>query len=312
MPGVIIIGLQWGDEGKGKVVDILSEKADLIVRSNGGDNAGHTIVFEDEEFKLHLLPSGILHPNTECFIGAGCVINPKVLLSEISQLERRGIKVKGRLLVSARAPVIFPHHIALDAQLEKGKGELAIGTTKKGIGPCYTEAAARSCIRLGELAHESHLKKRLAACAHPLLSSSLCEIVEEYAGYGAELSSLLAASDTAVSFALKEGKRVLFEGANGTFLDNIFGSYPFVTSSHTLASGVLWGAGVGPTQVDHTLGVVKAFTTRVGAGPLPTMLSTEERRQFLSAKEARELGTTTGRERRIGWLMLPWCARPLP
>lgn len=310
MPGMLVVGLQWGDEGKGKMIDILSEKAHLIVRGQGGNNAGHTIVTKGHEFRFHLIPSGILHPNTLCVIGGGCVINPKALLQEISSLEQEGVVVKERLFISPVAAVIFPFHILLDVLEEERKGKDSIGTTKNGIGPCYSEAIARRGIRMAELAEPKILKSRLeeslphinaylAVFHKPPLS--IDALYEEYVQYGKQLKPFISKTDSIVYSALKQDKNVLFEGANGAFLDVTFGTYPYVTSSHTLAAGVVCGSGVGPTRIDHTLGVLKAYTTRVGLGPLPTALTQKEASLFLSCEEAREIGTTTGRHRRIGW-----------
>ena len=310
MPGILVVGLQWGDEGKGKMIDILSENAHLIVRGQGGNNAGHTIVTNGVEFRFHLIPSGILHPNTQCLIGGGCIINPKVLLEEISSLEKKGITTKGRLFVSPAAGVIFPFHILLDELEEERKGKGSIGTTKNGIGPCYSGMVARHGIRMAELTEPRLLKSKLKEILSQVNAFlqvfnkpplSIDSIYDEYSQYGKSLKPYISKTDAKVYSTLKQDKNVLLEGANGTFLDITFGTYPYVTSSHTLAAGVVCGSGVGPTQIDHTLGVLKAYTTRVGLGPLPTTLSKEDEPLFLSAEDAREIGTTTGRRRRIGW-----------
>ncbi|MBY0529194.1 MAG: adenylosuccinate synthase [Rhabdochlamydiaceae bacterium] len=311
MRSIIVVGLQWGDEGKGKVIDLLSEDADYIVRAQGGNNAGHTIVVGSEEYRFHLVPSGILYPQAHCFIGGGTVIDPKVLLEEIDGLEMRGVKLKGRLHLSPYAHVVFPYHRILDRLYEAQKGKNAIGTTGRGIGPCYADRSLRVGIRICELIRPDLLEKRLECLidlknqelekifSHPPLSVK--EIFEEYRVYGQKLESYVSAVEQRVSEGLKKGLKVLFEGAHGTLLDINFGTYPFVTSSNTLSSGVSVGAGVGASQIDHTIGVVKAYTTRVGAGPLPTALSSEEQSLFMDNAAAREIGTTTGRLRRMGW-----------
>lgn len=310
MPAIIVVGLQWGDEGKGKMIDILSQQAEFIVRSQGGHNAGHTLLTQGQEFKFHLIPSGILHAHTRCVIAGGTVIQPKALLEEINELQKRGVSVKDRLFISPSAHVIFPYHVLLDALLESLRGKEAIGTTQRGIGPCYTDASSRQGIRIAELIRPSALRRKLQTTlphVNATLASfnkapfSLEEIVAEYSGYGTKLSSFVAPAEEMIYDAIKQSRPVLFEGAHGTYLDITFGSYPFVTSSHTLAAGVACGAGVGPTRIDHTLGVLKAYTTRVGRGPLPTTLTSKEHALFLPPERAREVGTTTGRERRLGW-----------
>jgi adenylosuccinate synthase len=311
MPSVIIVGAQWGDEGKGKMIDLLAEKADFIVRSQGGNNAGHTIVVKGEEFRFHLVPSGILYPHTQCFISGGTVIDPKVLLQEIQGLKDKGVDIQGRLHLSPYAHVIFPYHRILDKLQEERKGALAIGTTGRGIGPCYTDKVARIGIRICELIDPALLKKRLKFVLplkneeiHGLFKQSLMDfdlIYEEYSNYGKQLAPFVSDVEKIVGKACREKKNVLFEGAHGSLLDISFGTYPFVTSSNTISSGVSCGAGIGPSRIDHTLGVVKAYTTRVGAGPLPTELNVQEQSLFLDNLAAREVGTTTGRNRRMGW-----------
>jgi adenylosuccinate synthase len=311
MPGIIVLGMQWGDEGKGKVIDLLSEKADYVVRSHGGNNAGHTIVVGSEEFRFHLIPSGILYPHVSCGIAGGTVIDPQVLLGEIDGLEKRGISVRGRLHLSPYAHVIFPYHRLLDQLYEEQKGKLAIGTTGRGIGPCYTDRAARLGIRVCELVDPVYLEKRLRSVLavknlemekifekKPL---SFDEIFASYKEYGRLLHPFLFDVEEETARFLSQGKKVLFEGAHGTLLDIGFGTYPFVTSSSTVASGVAMGAGIGPSQINHTIGVVKTYTTRVGAGPFPTALTEEEKLLFMDAVSAREIGTTTGRVRSMGW-----------
>lgn len=311
MPSVIVVGGQWGDEGKGKIVDLLAEKADYIVRSQGGNNAGHTIVVKGVEFRFHLVPSGVLYPHAESFIMGGTVIDPKVLLEEIRGLEEKKVHLKGRLHISPYAHVIFPFHCLLDKLYEERKGARAIGTTGRGIGPCYADKANRIGIRICELVDPQLFKEKLIELLaikneeleqlfkHPPLEEN--SLLKEYTEYGQKLLPFVGEAEQRVALGAKEGKCVLFEGAHGTLLDLNFGTYPFVTSSNTIASGVSCGAGVGPSRINHTVGVVKAYTTRVGAGPLPSALSEQELSLFLDHTAAREIGTTTGRKRRMGW-----------
>ncbi len=311
MPSVIIVGAQWGDEGKGKMIDLLAEQAEFIVRAQGGNNAGHTIIAEGKEYRFHLVPSGILYPHTQCFISGGTVIDPKVLLQEIKELEHQNVHVQGRLHLSPYAHVIFPYHRLLDKLQEERKGAFAIGTTGRGIGPCYTDKASRIGIRICELIDPALLKKRLQYVL-PLKNEEIQYIFKkppldfetifnEYAEYGQQLAAWVGNVEKIVGKACRDKKNVLFEGAHGTLLDIGYGTYPFVTSSSTLSSGVSCGAGIGPSRIDHTLGIVKAYTTRVGAGPLPTALNEAEQKLFLDNITAREVGTTTGRNRRMGW-----------
>jgi adenylosuccinate synthase len=311
MTSVIVVGAQWGDEGKGKVIDLLAAKAEYIIRSQGGNNAGHTIVVGKEEYRFHLVPSGILYPHTQCFITGGTAIDPKVLLEEIHGLEEKGVKVKGRLHLSPYAHLILPYHRLLDKLYEEQKGAHAIGTTGRGIGPCYADRVSRVGIRLCELVDESVFESKLqfalsiknrelvALFQHEPLSFD--EVLKEYLNYGRQLRSYIGDVELMVAEGVKEKRNLLFEGAHGTLLDITFGTYPFVTSSSTIASGVSGGAGIGPSVISHTLGVVKAYTTRVGAGPLPTALSSDEQKLFMDNVSAREIGTTTGRMRRMGW-----------
>lgn len=309
MPSVILIGAQWGDEGKGKISDILSAQAKHIVRSQGGNNAGHTVVIGEEEYKLHLIPVGILHPETQCYIGAGTVIDPGVLLQEISQLEKRGVTLSGRLWISPLAHVIFPYHRTFDLLLEKRKGTLSVGTTGRGIGPCYADKANRLGIRMAELTNpdllftllKSVLELKNAEFANVYGAAPLPfeEIFKQYLQFGKNLMPYIANVEEMVGSAIDNDEDILFEGAQGTFLDSTLGTYPFVTSSSTIAAGICAGAGVGPRSIDHVLGVMKAFSTRVGNGPFPTELQPEE--IFPTHAKAREYGTTTGRQRRMGW-----------
>jgi adenylosuccinate synthase len=309
MPQVILIGAQWGDEGKGKIIDILTAQAKHVVRSQGGNNAGHTVIIDKEEYKLHLIPSGILHPHTHCYIGAGTVIDPEVLIQEIEALESRGIHIKGRLWISPSAHVIFPYHRTLDLLLEQKKGERSIGTTGRGIGPCYADKSSRLGIRMGELVRPDIFGKVLRSVLQ-LKNEELTKLFgaekmsyddmhKRYSQFAETLKPFISNVEEQVNLAIENKENVLFEGAQGTFLDISLGTYPFVTSSNTIAGGICAGAGVGPTRIDHTIGVIKAYTTRVGNGPLPTEVQEDE--SFLDHHQAREYGTTTGRKRRIGW-----------
>lgn len=311
MPAVIVVGAQWGDEGKGKVIDLLAERAEYIVRAQGGNNAGHTIMVKKEEFKFHLVPSGILYPHAQCFIMGGTVIDPQVLIDEIRGLEAKGVEVNGRLHLSPYAHVVFPWHRLLDRLSEARKGAQAIGTTGRGIGPCYADKASRCGIRICELIDPAVLEKRLrsvlamkneelqAIYNQPPLDFD--SVYGEYSSLGRELAPFVGAPEKIVAEACRGNRKVLFEGAHGALLDTTFGTYPYVTSSSTIASGVCAGAGVGASRITHTIGVVKAYTTRVGAGPLPTALKEAEQGLFMSNVAAREIGTTTGRNRRMGW-----------
>lgn len=311
MSSIIVVGAQWGDEGKGKITDILAASANLVVRSQGGNNAGHTISIDSQELRFHIIPSGILHSNTQCLITGGTVIDPHSFLEEIDQLAEQGVEFERRLWISAYAHIVFPYHKLLDKVYEKQKGNQAIGTTGKGIGPCYADRSNRIGIRLAEFIRPEILENRLKNTLYlknqelqtlfqekPLFLDAL---FKECCQLSKRLESFVAPVEEWIAEALKTGKKVLFEGAHGTLLDNNFGSYPYVTSSSTLAAGVAAGAGIGPTKIDHVLGVVKAYTTRVGEGPLPTAFTEKEQKMFLHAAQAREIGTTTGRVRRIGW-----------
>ncbi len=308
--GVVIVGGQFGDEGKGKIIDCLSPQADFIVRAQGGNNAGHTVVIGSKEYKLHLIPSGILNPDTQCYIGGGVVIDPKVLIAEIEGLEKSGIQLKGRLWISPYANVIMPYHCQMDKLIEKSKGKNSLGTTGRGIGPCYADRANRIAIRMADLMNPKKFKELLTNNVNGvnqqlknIYSEQLLTvdpIYEEYLKYANILRSYLKEDlELSLSNSLRDGKIVLFEGAQGTFLDNTFGTFPYVTSSNTIASGICCGAGVGPSKISKTIAVVKSYTTRVGNGPMPTEVSDDE--AFADAAEAREYGTTTGRKRRMGW-----------
>jgi adenylosuccinate synthase len=308
--GVIIVGGQFGDEGKGKMIDWFGPQADIIVRSQGGNNAGHTVVIDKKEYKLQLIPSGILSENTQCYIGGGVVIDPKVLLKEIESLENAGISTKGRLWISAYANVIMPYHCQVDKLAEQSKGSNSIGTTGRGIGPCYVDRANRSAIRMIDLmdsAKFNHLVQTNVGSVNQVLKNiygaegvSASAIYDEYQTYADRLRPYMKHDmEIALAEALRNGKTALFEGAQGTFLDNTFGTYPYVTSSNTIASGICCGAGIGPSLISKTIACVKAYTTRVGNGPMPTEVDKDE--AFANAAEAREYGTLTGRKRRMGW-----------
>ena len=311
MPSTVIIGTQWGDEGKGKVVDLLAERADVVVRFQGGNNAGHTIVRNGDTFKFHLIPSGILYPGKACVIGNGVVVDPSVLIDELDGLRRRGIDVSG-LRLSANAHLIMPYHVMLDTAGEAKLGKLSIGTTRRGIGPCYEDKAARLGVRVQDLLDAKILRKKIMAALEPkqqLLRPfardpklDLHTMTEEYLRYGHRLEPHIADTSRLCWEALDSGQTVIFEGAQATMLDLDHGTYPFVTSSNPIAGAACVGAGVGPTDIDEVWGVCKAYTTRVGAGPFPTELH-DETGAYLRDR-GHEYGTTTGRERRCGWLDL--------
>ncbi len=303
---IIAVGLQWGDEGKGKVIDYLSSRAEYVVRSQGGNNAGHTVIAEGKEYKFHLIPSGILYPHVQCLIGGGTVIDPESLLQEIRELRALGISLEGRLFISMHAHLVFPYHRLMDKIYEERRGGKAIGTTGRGIGPCYADKTQRIGIRFAECQDRTLLKERLEQVACVRLAEGIVldvdSLVNQYVEYAKELSCFTRDMEGLLHRALKNKKKILFEGAHGTSLDLTFGTYPYVTSSSTIAAGICMGVGIGPTCIDHVLGIVKAYTTRVGAGPLPTALSAEEEKAFVPQVVAREVGTTTGRLRRLGWL----------
>ena len=308
MSSVVVVGTQWGDEGKGKITDFLSEKAEYVARYQGGDNAGHTIQFGGETYKLHLIPSGIFSPEKLCIIGNGVVVNPKSLVTELAYLHERNITTDN-LRISDRAHVILPYHIELDRLQEEAKGDKKIGTTIKGIGPAYMDKAARVGIRIADLLDREVFEERLRINledknrqftklydANPM---SFEEIFEEYYEYGQQIKQYVCDTSVLLNDALDNGKRVLFEGAQGVMLDIDQGTYPFVTSSNPLAGGVTIGSGVGPSKVTKVVGVCKAYTSRVGDGPFPTELFDEIGSRIREV--GREYGTTTGRPRRVGW-----------
>jgi adenylosuccinate synthase len=309
MAGVVVIGTQWGDEGKGRITDYLAQRADVVVRYQGGNNAGHTVEVGSKRYKLHLIPSGILHPGTTCIIGNGVVVDPIGLIEEIDYLEKEGIAVNA-LRISDRAHVIMPYHMLLDGLTEEKKGANDLGTTRKGIGPAYIDKAERMGIRMCDLMDPQLFEEKLDQNLEA--KNYLLERVYGVKGFekGPMLESYLKAAekikdmvcDTTVIIyeAAKAGKNILYEGAQGTLLDVDLGTYPYVTSSHPIAGGVCIGAGVGPTLIDNVVGVVKAYTTRVGKGPFPTELF-DSTGDYIRERGL-EYGTTTGRPRRCGWL----------
>ncbi len=311
MPAVVVVGAQWGDEGKGKVVDLYTRFADLVVRYAGGANAGHTLVVRGEKVILKLLPSGILHENKACIVAQGTVLDPGVILGEIEALETRGVGIRGRLTISDRAHVVLPTHKLAD-ELEEKRTSGAIGTTKRGIGPTYQDKAARRGIRVGDLLRPEVLREKVAANVESWMPyfdkagatpPSVDAIVAEYLAYGERLAPFVTDTGRAIDAVLKDGKKILFEGAQGTMLDIDHGTYPFVTSSSAIAGGACTGAGVGPTAIQKVVGISKAYATRVGGGPFPTELHGPEGDEIRTA--GGEFGSVTGRPRRCGWVDVP-------
>lgn len=309
MPTVVVVGAQWGDEAKGKVVDCLAQDADMVVRYGGGSNAGHTVRFDGKEFKLHLVPSGVFRADVTNIIASGVVVDPQVLVQEISSLRSQGF-AQSNIFVSANAHVVMPYHRLLDALEEKQRGAAQIGTTCRGIGPAYADKAARKGIRMADLSHPKRFatvlrraleeKQLLLKVVYEAECPSFDAIWREYEEYAPLLSPLIANTDQMVYSAVANGKRVVFEGAQGTLLDLDHGTYPYVTSSHPVAGGACVGTGIGPTHIDAVIGVAKAYTTRVGSGAFPTE-QPNEIGSYLRER-GREYGTTTGRARRCGWL----------
>ena len=306
MPATVIVGAQWGDEGKGKIVDLLAQESDLVCRYQGGPNAGHTIVREGETFALHHVPSGILYPGKICVVGAGCVIDPRLLVEELDELEARSVSTDG-LRISGNAHLIMPWHVAIDSTSERRLGKLRIGTTRRGIGPAYADKAARLGIRVQDILDskilrqkfETALTEKNALLDEPLEAADLADRMEACA---VRLRPYVADTSLLVERALQEGKKVLLEGAQGTLLDLDHGTYPFVTSSNPTAGAAATGVGIGPTRIEQVLGVAKAYVTRVGEGPFPTEIEGPD--QDRVRELGHEYGTTTGRERRCGWLDL--------
>ena len=309
MPNTILVGTQWGDEGKGKIIDVLSRKADIIVRFQGGNNAGHTVVVNEQKFILHLIPSGVLHKDKICVIGNGVVVDPQVLLEEIENLKKRNIKINSNLKISDQVHLIFPYHKITDRLRETKKARLKIGTTGRGIGPCYADKVNRCGIRLVDLLDKDVFRKKLKSALvekneifrkiYRHRGFSFEKIYREYLSYAERIEKYAFDCAGFLNAAIKEGKSILFEGAQGTSLDVDFGTYPYVTSSNATAGGACIGTGVSPVDIDRIIGVAKAYTTRVGRGPFPTQfpgnLMDEVRRK------GKEFGATTGRPRRCGW-----------
>lgn len=319
MAGIVVVGTQWGDEGKGKYIDILSGDSDFVVRYSGGNNAGHTIVYEGVTYAFHLLPSGMLRKGKTCIIANGVVINLSVLLTEINSLKKQGLET-AELLISDRAHVIMPWHIALDDLQEEMRGKEGLGTTKRGIGPAYADKAERSGIRIGDLLDADYFKDKVYA--NTKIKNAIIEkvyggipidpekVIDEYLGYAEKVKPYITDVNSIIHRALEKSKVVLFEGAQATFLDLDFGTYPFVTSSNPISGGVCVGAGVGPKMITDVLGVMKAYTSRVGAGPFVTEQPNEIGDKI--REYGHEYGTTTGRPRRCGWLdlvMIKYAAR---
>lgn len=308
MPGIVLVGTQWGDEGKGKVTHLMADEMDMVVRYQGGNNAGHTVIVGEETFKLHLLPAGILYPHIVPMIGPGVVIDPKVLLDEMDALTERGISTD-RLLISINAHLIMPYHRELDHLTERRLGKMKLGTTKRGIGPAYADKAARIGIRVQDLLDpkifaaklEVNLREKnlLLTKIYGRLPMKMDSILEEYLGFADRLGPHITDTVAAVHEALDAGRNVLFEGAQGTLLDIDHGTYPFVTSSNPISGGVCAGAGVGPRVLERIIGVTKAYITRVGEGPFPSEDMGPDGLEMIT--RGKEFGTTTGRQRRCGW-----------
>ncbi len=312
MPGTAVVGMQWGDEGKARIVDLLTEESDIVARTAGGSNAGHTVVIGKEIFRLHLIPAGVLRPGKLSVIASGVVFDPELFIEEVENLKARGVSVGDNLLISDRCHIVFPFHKAMDRLAESHKGSGRLGTTGRGIGPCYADKSARVGIRVAEMLHPELLKeplKRLVDEKNALfrahgedISWEADALLDEYTRYAERIRPLVGDSTLVLNRALDEGKEVLFEGAQGTLLDLDHGTYPFVTSSNASVLGVCAGAGIPPKRITRIIGVVKAYTTRVGEGPFPTEL-TDSTGEHLR-KNGKEFGTTTGRPRRCGWLDL--------
>jgi adenylosuccinate synthase len=307
---VVVIGAQWGDEGKGKIVDLLTEKASAVVRFQGGHNAGHTLVIDGKQTVLHLIPSGVLREDVFCLIGNGVVLSPAALLKELAELEESGVSARDRIRISESCPLILPYHIALDNAREVARGNKAIGTTGRGIGPAYEDKVSRRGLRLGELVDEAHFKERLAEVMEYHNFALQHYYKADTVDYQAVLDEILEQRETLISMIgdipgilhqmRRDGKSIMFEGAQGALLDIDHGTYPYVTSSTTTAGGAAGGTGVGPRDLDYILGIVKAYTTRVGSGPFPTELFDDDGKYL--GEKGHEFGATTGRQRRCGWL----------
>lgn len=315
MSTLVIIGSQWGDEGKGKITDLLSDHYDVIARYQGGCNAGHTVVVNNEQFIFHLLPSGILHRDKICLIGNGVVLDPEILFEEIASLQEKGINSSGRLLIDYKTHLIFPYHKMIDEAMEKFKGKRKIGTTKRGIGPSYVDKFSRNGIRVCDLIHPDYLEEKLAIQLEqkrefllknyhiPITSGKLKEIKEQYHHYGQRIKEFAVDGSLFLDEQIRKQKNILFEGAQGIMLDVDHGTYPYVTSSNPMAGSACVGCGISPVYIDKVIGIAKAYTTRVGKGPFPTELSDDigqKMREF-----GKEYGATTGRPRRCGWFDAP-------
>lgn len=309
---VVVIGTQWGDEGKGKVVDLLTDKADAVVRFQGGHNAGHTLVIDGKQTVLHLIPSGVLRPNVRCLIGNGVVLSPSALLKELGELEEAGIDARSRMGISESCTVILPYHVALDQAREIARGKKAIGTTGRGIGPAYEDKVSRRGIRLGEMMDEQHFAERLRevmdyhnfSLEHLFKQDTVDyqQVLDEGLAQAAQMKDMLTDVPGMLHEMRRQGKSVMFEGAQGALLDIDHGTYPYVTSSNTTSGGAATGTGIGPRELDYILGIVKAYTTRVGAGPFPTELAEGDKDGDYLGVKGHEFGATTGRKRRCGWL----------
>lgn len=310
MAVVVVVGAQWGDEGKGKIVDVLTEKAYAVARYQGGHNAGHTVVINNEKFVLHIIPSGILHKGKICVIGNGVVVDPAALIEEINGLQKRNIEISSNLFLSANAHLIMPYHAAVEKEQEKIKGSKKIGTTGKGIGPSYVDKIARTGLRAGDLLHPETFREKLSenlSAVNRLLKAlynlpgfKLETVYKEYMGYADKLSQYISETDIIVNRIIDEKKNLLCEGAQGTLLDIDHGTYPYVTSSNASAGGACTGLGIAPTKINKILGIVKAYTTRVGEGPFPTEIT--DKLGVMIREKGGEYGATTGRPRRCGWL----------
>ncbi len=309
---VVIVGAQWGDEGKGKIVDLYTQHVDVVVRFGGGANAGHTLVVDGNKIVLHLIPSGVLHPKTRCVLAQGTVVDPAVLLREMDEIAARGLLGPGRLSISDRAHIVLPHHPLIDGLREGEAGKNAIGTTKRGIGPAYEDKIARRGVRMGDLLDRARLTdkvERNRAQWQPVILAlggklpPLAETIDDYLAHGERLKPYITDTSRFVAEAIARKESILLEGAQGTMLDVDHGTYPFVTSSSTIAGGACAGAGIGPTVIDEVVGITKAYATRVGGGPFPTELHGDEGSRLREV--GAEFGATTGRPRRCGWLDMP-------
>ena len=307
---VVVLGTQWGDEGKGKIVDMLTAQADAVVRFQGGHNAGHTIVVGEETTILHLIPSGILRDNVSCYIGNGVVLSPEALLEELSMLDKRGIDARNKLFISDGCPLILPYHILLDQAREKARGKSAIGTTGRGIGPAYEDKVARRGLRAGDFLNVENTIAKLEGILdyHNYVLKNyfkhdpcdIAQLSDQIRSWAEQISPMISDVSAQLHNLQKQNKKILFEGAQGTLLDIDHGTYPYVTSSNTTAGGVCAGSGVAPNSIDYVLGIVKAYTTRVGGGPFPTELFDDVGEEL--GTRGHEFGATTGRQRRCGWL----------